>query len=115
MCSIKNYKGEVYDLQKFVDQKTAFITMKTKVNKDIKAAAIQATQQRIRAILITTATTTAGLTPILLERSLQAQVLIPLVIAIIFGLLASTLLLILVLPALYGILDDFKLTERHQA
>ena len=37
VCSIKNYKGEVYDLQKFVDQQTAFITMKTKVGKDIKA------------------------------------------------------------------------------
>lgn len=37
VCSIKNYKGEVYDLQKFVDPKTAFITMKTKVGKDIKA------------------------------------------------------------------------------
>lgn len=92
-----------------------FIKADLLVNQDIKTAAIQATQQRIRAILITTATTTAGLTPILLERSLQAQVLIPLVIAIIFGLLASTLLLILVLPSLYGILDDFKLTERHQA
>ncbi|RAJ14960.1 DUF4301 family protein [Olleya aquimaris] len=37
VCSIKNYKGETYDLQKFVDHQTAFITMKTKVNKDIKA------------------------------------------------------------------------------
>jgi len=37
VCSIKNYKGEVYDLRKFIDPKTAFITMKTKVNKDIKA------------------------------------------------------------------------------
>lgn len=37
VCSIKNYKGEKYDLQKFVDPKTAFITMKTKVDKDIKA------------------------------------------------------------------------------
>ena len=37
VCSIKNYKGEVYDLQKFVDQQTAFVTMKTKVGKEIKA------------------------------------------------------------------------------
>ena len=37
VCSIKNYKGEVYDLQKFVDPQTAFITMKTKVDKEIKA------------------------------------------------------------------------------
>ncbi len=37
VCSIKNYKGETYDLQKFVDHQSAFITMKTKVGKDIKA------------------------------------------------------------------------------
>jgi len=37
VCSIKNYKGERYNLMNFVDSKTAFITMKTKVGKDIKA------------------------------------------------------------------------------
>ncbi|QXP61887.1 DUF4301 family protein [Olleya sp. HaHaR_3_96] len=37
VCSIKNYKGEVYDLQKFVDPQTAFITTKTKGSKLIKA------------------------------------------------------------------------------
>ena len=37
VCSTKNYKGETYDLQKFVDHQTAFITMKTKEGKDIKA------------------------------------------------------------------------------
>jgi hypothetical protein len=37
VCGIKNYKGERFDLTKFVDLKTAFITMKTKVGKDIKA------------------------------------------------------------------------------
>lgn len=37
VCGVKNYKGEKYDLTKFVDPKTAFITMKTKTGKDIKA------------------------------------------------------------------------------
>jgi hypothetical protein len=37
ICGIKNFKGEVFDLQKFVDPKTAFITMKTKSGKDLKA------------------------------------------------------------------------------
>ncbi|WP_452224894.1 DUF4301 family protein [Lacinutrix chionoecetis] len=37
VCGIKNYKGERFDLSKFVDPKTAFITMKTKTGKDIKA------------------------------------------------------------------------------
>jgi hypothetical protein len=37
VCGIKNYKGESFDLTKFVDHKTAFITMKTKTGKDLKA------------------------------------------------------------------------------
>ncbi len=37
VCGVKNYKGEKYDLTDFVDPKTAFITMKNKVGKDIKA------------------------------------------------------------------------------
>ncbi|KXO09264.1 Cation/multidrug efflux pump [Moritella sp. JT01] len=83
-------------------------------SNNIRQAAIHATTHRIRAILITTATTAAGLMPILLEQSIQAQVIIPLVVALIFGLLASTMLVILILPAFYGILDDFGLTERHK-
>ena len=37
VCGIKNYKGEVFDLQKYVDPTTAFITMKTSAGKDLKA------------------------------------------------------------------------------
>lgn len=37
VCGIKNSKGEIFDLQEFVDPKTAFITMKTKSGKDLKA------------------------------------------------------------------------------
>ena len=37
VCGIKNHKGEPFDLQNFVDHKTAFITMKTKLDKDLKA------------------------------------------------------------------------------
>lgn len=37
VCGIKDYKGNKFDLTKFVDPKTAFITMKTKVGKNIKA------------------------------------------------------------------------------
>ncbi|WP_204344220.1 DUF4301 family protein [Psychroserpens algicola] len=37
VCGIKNYKGEKFDLKKFIDAKAAFITMKTKTGKDLKA------------------------------------------------------------------------------
>ncbi|WCO01422.1 DUF4301 family protein [Psychroserpens ponticola] len=37
VCGTKNYKGEKFDLKKFVDTKAAFISMKTKTGKDLKA------------------------------------------------------------------------------
>ncbi len=73
----------------------------------VEAAKI-ASQSRFRAVLLTSVTTIAGLFPLLLEKSMQAQILIPLAVSIIFGLLATTLLVLLVVPALFSILDDFK-------
>ncbi|MDP7097421.1 MAG: hypothetical protein QF511_02690, partial [Rhodospirillales bacterium] len=43
------------------------------------------------------------------EGSLQAQVLKPLVTSLAFGLVASTLLVLFVVPVIYAILDDFGL------
>ena len=75
-------------------------------------AARGASRLRYRAILLTTLTTVAGLTPLLAEKSLQAQILIPLASSIVFGLLASTVLVLLVIPALYSILGDLGLVAR---
>ena len=71
---------------------------------DLEAAAAGAARARFRAILLTTVTTIAGVTPLLLETSLQAQVLVPMVVSIAFGLIAATLLLLIVVPALFAIL-----------
>ena len=71
----------------------------------------QAVRARFRAILITSLTTIAGLLPILSETSLQAQVLIPLVTSLVFGLLASTVLVLFLVPAAYAILDDLGLAQ----
>jgi multidrug efflux pump subunit AcrB len=46
----------------------------------------------------------------LLERSLQAQILVPLVTSLAFGLFAATVLVLIVVPALYAILHDFGVT-----
>ncbi|MDX2198734.1 MAG: efflux RND transporter permease subunit [Phycisphaerae bacterium] len=73
-------------------------------------AAGQASRQRLRAVLITSATTIAGLLPLTFERSLQAQILIPLAVSIVFGLLASTVLVLSVIPCLYMVLNDLGLT-----
>lgn len=61
---------------------------------------------RFRAIILTSLTTFAGLTPMLLERSLQAQFLIPMAISLGFGVLFGTGITLLLVPSLYMILDD---------
>ncbi|WP_116109300.1 efflux RND transporter permease subunit [Lewinella sp. IMCC34191] len=62
-------------------------------------------KSRFRPILLTTLTTFAGLAPLLLETSRQAQFLIPMAISVAFGLLASTIVLLLLLPALIVLLN----------
>jgi Cu/Ag efflux pump CusA len=49
--------------------------------------------------------------PSLSETSLQAQVLVPLVASVVFGMISSTLLLLQVLPAAYAITEDMGLRE----
>ncbi|MEM7057143.1 MAG: efflux RND transporter permease subunit [Pseudomonadota bacterium] len=71
----------------------------------VEAAPIAA-MARFRAIFLTSVTTVAGVTPLLFETSLQAQPLIPMVTSIAFGLTATTLLILLVVPAFYTALDD---------
>lgn len=72
----------------------------------LHSAASQAVRDRFRAIFLTSATTIAGMTPLLFETSIQAKILVPLVTSIVFGMLTSTVLILLVLPAVYGIMED---------
>ena len=88
----------------------AFIKKHTALDMAVEQAVSLASRDRFRAIVLTSLTTIAGLLPLLTERSLQAQILIPLATSIVFGLLASTLLVLIVIPALYTILADFGLT-----
>ncbi|PHN08024.1 efflux RND transporter permease subunit [Flavilitoribacter nigricans] len=63
---------------------------------------------RFRPIILTSLTTFAGLAPLLLEKSLQAQFLIPMAISVSFGLLAITFIILLVLPAMLIINNRIK-------
>jgi multidrug efflux pump subunit AcrB len=83
-----------------------FLKLRVKEGHHIVEAAKLASRDRFRAVLLTSITTIAGLTPLLLEKSMQAQVLVPLATSIIFGLLTTTLLVLLVVPALFSILHD---------
>jgi multidrug efflux pump subunit AcrB len=75
-------------------------------------AAVRASKDRFRAVLLTTTTTIAGLLPLLFETSLQAQILIPLVISTSFGLMASAVLVLLAIPCMYMILGDLGASEK---
>jgi multidrug efflux pump subunit AcrB len=68
---------------------------------------------RFRAIILTSLTTFAGLTPMLMEKSLQAQFLIPMAISLGFGVLFGTVITLVLVPCLYMILEDIHdLAER---
>jgi multidrug efflux pump subunit AcrB len=86
-----------------------FIKRWREAGHEVPEAARAASRDRFRAVLLTSLTTIAGLLPLLAESSLQAQVLIPLAASIVFGLLASTVLVLFVVPSLYAILGDLGL------
>jgi multidrug efflux pump subunit AcrB len=69
-------------------------------------ALIEAARSRFRPIVLTSLTTTAGLFPMLFETSTQALFLVPMAIALSFGTLASTFVVLLLLPALHEIWAD---------
>jgi len=72
-------------------------------------AIVEAACQRLRAVLLTSLTTIAGLLPLLAETSPQAQFLIPMVVSISFGLAFATFLVLLLLPALLSGMEDLRL------
>jgi multidrug efflux pump subunit AcrB len=88
-----------------------FIKLGTAAGMSVAEAAHQASRQRFRAILLTTLTSVMGMLPLLSETSLQAQVLKPLVTSLTFGLAASAVFILFLVPALYKILDDFGLAR----
>ncbi|NMG50655.1 AcrB/AcrD/AcrF family protein [Azoarcus communis] len=63
---------------------------------------------RLRAVLLTSLTTIGGLTPLLFERSLQAQFLIPMATSIAFGLGVSAVLVLFFVPALLSLVEGAK-------
>ena len=73
----------------------------------------EAACQRLRAVLLTSLTTIAGLTPILFETSLQAKFLIPMATSLVFGLAFGTALILLVVPAVL-VLIEFRSVQREQ-
>ncbi len=74
----------------------------------LQEALVGASCGRLRAVLLTSLTTVGGLTPLLFERSLQAQFLIPMAASIAFGLGFSVLLVLFFVPALLSLLESLR-------
>lgn len=71
-------------------------------------ALLEASKSRFRAIFLTSLTTIAGLAPLILEKSRQAQFLIPMAISIAYGIAVATLLTLIILPLLLSITNSIK-------
>ncbi len=75
---------------------------------DTVSAAIDAGRTRFRPVLLTSLTTFFGLVPIVLERSMQAQMVIPMAVSLAFGILFATVITLFLVPCLYAIQADVK-------
>jgi len=80
-----------------------FINHRVRDGVPLFEALMSAGKRRFRPIMLTSLTTVAGLFPMLLETSMQAQVLIPMAVSLIFGLMAGTLLILVLVPMFYHI------------
>jgi multidrug efflux pump subunit AcrB len=78
-------------------------------------AVLQSGVLRFRAIVLTSLTTAAGLMPIMLERSVQAQFVIPMAISLSFGILFATVITLFLVPCLYLLELDFRGWLRRMA
>ena len=79
-----------------------------KQNFNFNEGLIDAGKSRFRAIFLTTATTVAGLTPLLLEKSRQAQWLKPMAISVSYGIAFATILTLILLPIFISLNNDLK-------
>ena len=83
-----------------------YVNRRRREGVDIHEAVLMAGPARFRAVLLTSMTTFMGLLPLLLEKSLQAQFLIPLAISLGFGVVFATVVTLFLVPSSYLILED---------
>ncbi len=89
-----------------------FINCSRKAGVGLFDTIVMAGRVRFRPILLTSLTTFAGLTPLLLERSIQARFLIPMAVSLGFGVLFATAISLVMVPVGYFILEDIQTLRR---
>ncbi len=85
-----------------------FVNRERRLGIPLVQAIRDAASKRFRAIVLTSLTTFFGLIPIVLESSLQAQLVIPMAVSLAFGILFATVITLFLIPILYLMLEDFK-------
>jgi len=85
-----------------------FINRKTRAGEDPLESVIHSGTLRFRPIFLTSITTFAGLMPILFDRSLQAQFLIPMAASLAFGILFATAITLYLIPSSYLVAEDIR-------
>ena len=105
MCGIVALAGVVVnDSLVLVD----YVNRHVKDGQSLHDAAWEAGAARFRPILLTSMTTFAGLTPMLLETDIQAKFLIPMAVSLSFGILFATLITLILVPCIYLVLEDIS-------
>jgi multidrug efflux pump subunit AcrB len=92
-----------------------YVNRRRRDGSPVTEAVREASVARFRPILLTSLTTFAGLTPLMLERSLQAQIMIPMAISLAYGVIFATAISLMVVPCAYMILEDFQTMIRGRA
>jgi multidrug efflux pump subunit AcrB len=85
-----------------------FINRKTRAGEDLFESVIHSGTRRFRPIFLTSITTFAGLVPILFDRSLQAQFLIPMAASLAFGILFATFITLYLIPSAYLAAEEIR-------
>jgi len=91
-----------------------FINRYRREGNSIKSAVLEAGPRRFRPIFLTSLTTFVGLAPLLLEKSTQAQFMIPMAVSLAFGVVFATGITLLLVPVSYLTLEKYILkTEKN--
>jgi len=90
------------------------VNRRREAGDSLREAVERAGASRFRPIVLTAVTTFAGLTPLMLETSLQAQILIPMAISLAYGVVFATAITLLLLPCSYLILEDIGRSWRRR-
>ena len=90
-----------------------FINLRVRAGHPLRAALREAGCLRFRPVMLTSVTTIGGLMPLLLEKSFQAQFLVPMATSMAFGLMMTTLLVLILVPVMYSFFGT-SAREEHE-